>query len=108
MEIPDPIKKQVEKKGGLEGIIKLMPEEGELRLQSKIHHSLSDPLRVKILNLLSIQPLCVCLIKEITEVADSKLSYHLSVLKENGMIEGEEQGNWIIYKTTKLGDKFSL
>ena len=49
------------------------------------------------------QPLCVCVIKEVVKIADSKLSYHLSILKEQDFIAGEQQGNWIIYSITDHG-----
>jgi ArsR family transcriptional regulator len=49
------------------------------------------------------QPLCVCVIREVVTIADSKLSYHLSILKEQEFIVGEQQGNWIIYSLTDRG-----
>jgi ArsR family transcriptional regulator len=49
------------------------------------------------------QPLCVCVIKSVVKIADSKLSYHLSILKEQDLIVGEQQGNWIIYSITNRG-----
>lgn len=108
MEIPEPIKKQLEKKGGIENIAKQLPEENKINSQSKIFRALSDPLRLKILTLLSIQPLCVCLIKEVVNISDSKLSYHLSILKDSGLIEGKQKGNWIIYHVAVLGRKYKL
>jgi ArsR family transcriptional regulator len=36
-------------------------------------------------------------------LSGSKLSYHLNILKENGLIEGENDGNWIIYSITERG-----
>lgn len=108
MEVPDIIKKDVEKKGGIKGIINLLAVEDKIIQKSKIHHALSDPLRMKILNLLIIQPLCVCLIKEAIDMPDSKLSYHLSVLKECGLIEGKRRRNWIIYHATKLGKEYKV
>jgi ArsR family transcriptional regulator len=33
-------------------------------------------------------------------MADSKLSYHLNILKKAGIIEGKQQGQWIIYNVT--------
>ena len=68
---------------------------------SKIFKSLSDPLRLQIVHMLDVQPLCVCCIKEMMEISDSKLSYHLSQLKEAGLIEGKQEKNWIIYRTTE-------
>jgi ArsR family transcriptional regulator len=107
MEIPKPIQRQVEKKGGIEAIASLVQDK-EIIHQSRVYHALSEPLRLKILNLISIQPLCVCLIKEIVKTSDSKLSYHLNILKESGLIEGKQQGNWIIYYVTKLGRKYRI
>lgn len=108
MEIPEPIQKQMEKKGGLKAIVKRLPDRDRMTEQSKIYHALSEPLRLEILNLLSIQPLCVCLIKEVTKTPDSKLSYHLSILKDSGLIEGKQKGNWIIYNVTRLGRKYCI
>ena len=94
MEIPNPIKSDLEKIGGINGLVKNL---------SKIFHGLSDKYRLKILMLVNKQPVCVCIMKEILQIADSKLSYHLSSLKENSLIYGKQQGNWIIYYPTKLG-----
>jgi ArsR family transcriptional regulator len=71
----------------------------------RLFQALSDPLRVRILYILKRHPLCVCLIKEITSVPDSKLSYHLGVLKEEGLIAGKQEGNWIIYRATDLANE---
>jgi ArsR family transcriptional regulator len=38
-------------------------------------------------------------------LAGSKLSYHLNILKESGLIEGKYHGNWIIYSLTVSGKK---
>ena len=108
MEVPDVIKKDVEKKGGIGGIASLLAVEEKITQESKIHHALSEPLRMKILNILIIQPLCVCLMKEIVKIPDSKLSYHLSALKECGLIEGKRKGNWIIYHATESGKKYKI
>jgi len=42
-------------------------------------------------------------IKAATGIADSRLSYHLQVLKKAGLIEGDQQGNYIIYRITPSG-----
>jgi ArsR family transcriptional regulator len=74
---------------------------------SATHHALSDPVRMTILHLLAVQPLCVCIIKSCIGIADSKLSYHLTVMKKAGLIDGEQQGNWIIYRLTDKGQAFA-
>ncbi len=108
MEIPEPIQQEVEKKGGIEGMLKLLPNEEEIEKEGTVHYALSDPLRLKILNLLILQPLCVCLIKEAVKISDSKLSYHLSILRKNDLIEGKREGNWIIYHATRMGKQMQI
>ncbi|MGA2160700.1 MAG: metalloregulator ArsR/SmtB family transcription factor [Methanoregula sp.] len=98
----------IERIGGEEALSRAVPEETELTAMSRRYHALSDPLRLTILYLLKDQPLCVCVINRFMRISDSKLSYHLTVLKESGLIEGECRGNWIIYSLTETGKKFVL
>ena len=102
MEIPDPIKEEVMKAGGLEGILEMIPGDADLERTSDAYKALSDPIRLKVLRILMVQPLCVCCIKEIISIQDSKLSYHLSRLKDAGLISGRQEKNWIIYSPTEL------
>lgn len=104
MEIPDPIRKSLEECGGLEGIASSLPGDDEISNLSQTFQALSDPLRVRIMFMLGEQPLCVCLLKALTSVSDSKLSYHLSILKEHDLIVGKQEGNWIIYCLTEKGE----
>lgn len=105
MEIPDPIRKSLEEVGGIESIASSLPPEEKIEELGKLFQALSDPLRVRVLYILERHPLCVCLIKEIASVPDSKLSYHLSILKDAGLITGKQEGNWIIYRATDLAKK---
>lgn len=108
MIIPEPIDHEVKMLGGTEGIALRIADDEKLARQSGIHHALSSSIRLKILNLVLVQPLCVCLIKEITDIPDSKLSYHLSILVDNGLIHREKSGNWIIYHPTEEGRKYKV
>jgi ArsR family transcriptional regulator len=46
-------------------------------------------------------------IRECIGISGSKLSYHLNILKENGLITADQQGNWIIYRITAKGVIFA-
>jgi ArsR family transcriptional regulator, arsenate/arsenite/antimonite-responsive transcriptional repressor len=107
MEIPDQIKKDLDETGGFEALAGRVPGTATLEEKSRIYHALSDPLRLTILYLVKDQPLCVCVINRFTRLSGSKLSYHLNILKESGLIEGEYQGNWIIYSLTDAGREFA-
>ncbi len=106
MEIPEPIQKELDEIGGFEALAGRIPSIRGSRRKSRVYHALSDPLRLTILYLLRDQPLCVCVINRFMRLAGSKLSYHLTILKESGLIEGEYHGNWIIYSLTDTGRKF--
>ena len=103
MEIPEPIKADVEKAGGLKNIGSSIPDDDEISSRTSAYKALSDPIRLKIMLILDVQPLCVCCIKELIDVPDSRLSYHLSLLKGSGLIEGRQEKNWIIYRPTGKG-----
>ena len=104
-EIPEPIKKQCEEKGGMEGIISKLPDARELKQKAKLFQAIGDPMRLKILFAVNEQPLCACLIREILGISDSKLSYHLTVLKKARLIAGRKRGQWIIYGPTETGKR---
>jgi DNA-binding transcriptional ArsR family regulator len=106
IEIPEQIQKELDELGGFEALAGRIPDKTELEEKSRVYHALSDPLRLTILYLLRDQSLCVCVINRFMHLAGSKLSYHLNILKESGLIEGEYHGNWIIYSLTDIGRKF--
>lgn len=60
-------------------------------------HALSEPLRVKTIELLREKELCVCDLCDRLGVTQSKLSFHLKALKEAGLIRGRQEGRWIYY-----------
>ncbi|HEY9880699.1 MAG TPA: metalloregulator ArsR/SmtB family transcription factor [Leptolyngbyaceae cyanobacterium] len=59
--------------------------------------ALSDPIRVKVLELLRAQEMCVCDLCDHLDIAQSKLSFHLKTLKEAGLVRGRQEGRWIYY-----------
>jgi ArsR family transcriptional regulator, arsenate/arsenite/antimonite-responsive transcriptional repressor len=60
-------------------------------------HALSDPLRIRVLELLQQREVCVCDLCEVLEVSQSKLSFHLKTLKEAGLVNSRQEGRWIYY-----------
>jgi len=105
--IPLPVREEIDRCGGTAGLLGRMPKERDLESIALLHNALSDVIRLKILFLLGVQPLCVCVIRELVGVSDSRLSYHLNILKRAGLIRGEQQGSWIIYSITGKGTTYS-
>ncbi len=92
--------------GGVEGLVDQLPSDRVFEQLQGWYKASADPVRLKILSLLMVQPLCVCVIKAVVRMADSKLSYHLNILKKAGMIEGDQQGQYIIYRITDKARTF--
>ncbi|MBM7694069.1 ArsR family transcriptional regulator [Peribacillus deserti] len=60
--------------------------------------ALADKKRLHILNILTQNgSMCVCDIEPIIEMTQSKLSYHLKILLDAGLIEKEARGTWSYY-----------
>ena len=102
-EIPEQIQTELDAMGGLDALGSRIPPQTELEERGRIYQALSDPLRLSIIYIIRDQPLCVCVINRFMRLSGSKLSYHLNILKESGLIEGEYDGNWIIYSVTERG-----
>jgi ArsR family transcriptional regulator len=62
-----------------------------------LFHALSDPIRLAILELLRGGERCVCDLQDDLDTAQSKLSFHLKVLKEAGLVEDRREGRWSYY-----------
>lgn len=59
--------------------------------------ALSDETRLRILKLLERGELCVCDIVAALDMIQPKVSFHLGVLKDAGLIKDRKQGKWIHY-----------
>lgn len=103
LDLPEQIKTELSKRGGLPALEKSIPVRKTLEARGKIFQALSDPIRLSILYVIRDHPLCVCVINSIMHLSGSKLSYHLNILKESGLVEREYDGNWIIYSITERG-----
>ncbi|MCX5969806.1 MAG: metalloregulator ArsR/SmtB family transcription factor [Cyanobacteria bacterium] len=60
--------------------------------------ALADPLRLRVIEALGRGERCVCELTDELGLAQSKLSFHLRVLKDAGLLEAREEGRWIYYR----------
>ncbi len=63
-----------------------------------IYKALSEEIRLRILKLLEHGELCVCDIVRALDMIQPKVSFHLGVLKEAGLLRDRRQGKWIHYR----------
>lgn len=103
LNLPEEMEFALQRKGGLKGLIEMVPNREELTSKGKLYQALSDPIRLQILHSLAIIDLCPCILKEISSLSDSKLSYHLSILEEEGLVISSPRQKWRIYILTELG-----
>ena len=60
--------------------------------------ALADPTRLQVVDLLRHQEMCVCDLCDRIQIAQSKLSFHLKILKEANLVQARQQGRWIYYR----------
>ena len=65
---------------------------------SKILKALSDPNRLKIIDILSCGERCACEILEYFDFTQPTLSHHMKVLSDCGLVESRKEGTWNHYK----------
>jgi ArsR family transcriptional regulator len=66
--------------------------------------TLSDPTRLRLLNLLACGETCVCELTGTLRVVQPKVSRHLAHLKRAGFVEARREGKWMHYRWAKHAD----
>jgi ArsR family transcriptional regulator len=77
---------------------------------ARLFHALSDETRLSILDRLRRGERCVCELTDALDAAQSRLSFHLRVLKEAGLVTDRREGRWMYYTLSaeKLADVADL
>ena len=63
----------------------------------RLFHALSDGTRLSILRRLRMGERCVCVLTDALDAAQSRLSFHLKVLKDAGLVTDRREGRWMYY-----------
>lgn len=64
---------------------------------ARLFHALSDQTRLSILRRLRFGERCVCDLTDALDAAQSRLSFHLRVLKDAGLVIDRREGRWMYY-----------
>jgi ArsR family transcriptional regulator, arsenate/arsenite/antimonite-responsive transcriptional repressor len=67
---------------------------------AELFHALSDQTRLAILCMLRGGERCVCDLQSQLDAAQSRLSFHLKVLKDAGLVADRRDGRWCYYCIT--------
>jgi DNA-binding transcriptional ArsR family regulator len=63
-----------------------------------IFSALSDPTRVKILDALATEELCVCDLAEVCGISQSGMSHQLRLVRDRGLVAYRRDGNRAVYR----------
>jgi len=70
----------------------------DLARAAALFHALSDETRLGILDMLRDGERCVCELQDALDAAQSRLSFHLRVLKDAGLVIDRREGRWSHYR----------
>jgi len=68
-----------------------------LKKSVSLFHALSDETRLVLLERLNEGERCVCELTDAMKASQSRLSFHLKVLKDAGLIRDRREGRWMYY-----------
>src|SRR6201994_4173074 len=60
--------------------------------------ALGDNTRLRLLNLMGEQEVCVCYFVEILDAPQPKISKHLAYLRKAGIVSARREGKWMHYR----------
>lgn len=66
-----------------------------------LFHALSDETRLEIMERLKDGEQCVCDLTDALKTGQSRLSFHLKVLKDAGLITDRPEGRWTYYSLNR-------
>jgi ArsR family transcriptional regulator, arsenate/arsenite/antimonite-responsive transcriptional repressor len=67
--------------------------------------ALADGTRLRIINLIGDQEVCVCFFVEILKTNQPKISRHLAYLRRAGIVAARREGVWMHYRVAKPQDE---
>jgi ArsR family transcriptional regulator, arsenate/arsenite/antimonite-responsive transcriptional repressor len=69
-----------------------------LAVMERLFTSLADPTRLRLLNLMGDQEVCVCYFVEVLDAPQPTISRHLAYLRRNGLVAARREGKWMHYR----------
>ena len=82
-----------------------MPKTGTGFSLDLLFRALADPTRLRLLNLIGDQEICVCYLVEILRMSQPKISRHLAYLRKAGIVAARREGKWMHYRIATPSDQ---
>jgi ArsR family transcriptional regulator, arsenate/arsenite/antimonite-responsive transcriptional repressor len=70
----------------------------------RLFKALADPTRLRLINLIAEQEVCVCYFVEVIDAPQPKISRHLAYLRRAGIVSARREGKWIHYSLMMPSD----
>jgi ArsR family transcriptional regulator len=70
----------------------------------KLFRVLADRTRLRLLNLVNGQEICVCYLVEVLKTSQPKISRHLAYLRNSGIVAARREGRWMHYRIVLPSD----
>ena len=80
------------------------PESYEMEL---FFRALADRTRLRLLNLMGDDEVCVCFLVEALKLTQPKISRHLAYLRRAGIVASRRDGKWMHYRLTQPNDGYA-
>jgi ArsR family transcriptional regulator len=84
-----------------------MSDENYLLQMENLFLALADKTRLRILNLMREDEICVYFFTEVLGESQPKISRHLAYLKNAGVVSARREGKWIHYQIEAPGNLFA-
>jgi len=75
---------------------------------ANIVKALSDETRLRVIKLLEERELCVCELIQVLNMSQPRISRHLSVLKNAGLVDDRREGKWVYYSLCNGSDNAEI
>jgi len=72
--------------------------------QAAFFRALADRTRLRLLNLMKNDEVCVCFFVEILKISQPKISRHLAYLRRAGIVGARREGQWMHYRIVEPSD----
>src|SRR5436190_4480817 len=73
-----------------------------------LFRALADRTRLRLLNLMESEEVCVCYFVEVLRSPQPKISRHLAYLKKAGVVGARREGKWMHYRITEPSDQHAV
>ncbi len=69
-----------------------------------LFRALADRTRLRLINLIGADEVCVCFLVEVLKTSQPKISRHLAYLRRAGLVSARREGKWIHYRVVEPDD----